>query len=383
MPLPPRLSPATASIKASVYSALTQRAAARGGEIYPLHVGDTWLAAPDGCRMEDISSREHPGLNLYTPVQGLPALLDAIIERQRARTGLAPERREVLVTAGATSGVTNALAAMTEPGDEVLVLAPYWPLVDGATRFLGAVPVPVPFFGRASSAASAVALVAAAATSRTVALYLNTPNNPTGAVIPPEWVEALVRWAEGAGLWILSDDVYDDYLYEGEHAYARVFAPERTVSAFSFSKAYGMAGYRVGYLVGPAALIAEALKVSTHTVYSTQTASQVAAIRALAGAGDAYVAKAKPLYRDLRDRASARLGVPAPQGSTFLFLDVAARLDERGLAGFLEDCADQGLLLAPGPSFGPYPTHVRVCYTSAAPEVVLRGVDVLARLLGR
>jgi N-succinyldiaminopimelate aminotransferase len=382
MPTPPRLSPRAGAIKGSIYSALGARAAAHG-QVFPLHVGDTWLDAPDGCRMEEIASKDHPGLNLYTPVQGLPALLDAIVDRQRARVGMAVERREIVVTAGATGGVTCALAAIAEPGDEVLVLAPYWPLVDGATRFLGAVPVAVPFFGRADSAESAVALVAAARTAKTVALYVNTPNNPTGAVIPPDWVEALVRWAVKEDLWILSDEVYEDYLYEGEHAYARAFAPERTVSAFSFSKAYGMAGYRCGYLVGPSALIAEALKVSVHTVYSATTASQVAAIRALAGAGDAFVAKAKPLYREIRDHACDRLGIPRPQGSTFLFLDVAPHLDGRGLAGFLEDCADEGLLVAPGPSFGPYATHLRLCTTAAPPDVVTKGVEVLARRLGR
>ena len=82
-------------------------------------------------------------------------------------------------------------------------------------------------------------------------------------------------------------------------------------------------------------------------------------------------------------RAAARLGVPAPEGSTFLFLDVADALDERGLTGLLEDCVDRGLLVAPGPSFGPFPTHIRVCFTSAEPERVLAGVDVLAGLLGR
>ncbi len=82
-------------------------------------------------------------------------------------------------------------------------------------------------------------------------------------------------------------------------------------------------------------------------------------------------------------RAAARRGVPPPQGSTFLFLDVRAHLDGRGLMGLLEDCADRGLFVAPGPSFGPYPTHVRVCYTAAPPDVVERGVNVLAERLGR
>jgi aspartate/methionine/tyrosine aminotransferase len=383
MPSFPGLSPSVAAIHGSVYSTLAQRAAQRGGEVYPLHVGDTWLAPPTGCRMEDLGARDNPGLNVYTPVQGTRALLDAVVEKQRARTGASVERSEVLVTAGATSGLANAVGAIVTPGDEVLILAPYWPLISGIVRCFGGRPVAVPFFGLADSAESGVELVRAARTARTVALYVNTPNNPTGAVLPRAWVEALVRWAADEGLWILSDEVYEDYVYEGEHVCARPFAPECTISAFSFSKAYGMAGYRCGYLVGPPALIAEALKVSTHTIYSTPSASQAAALRALGGPGDAYVASARPLYRELKDHAAARLGVPSPQGSTFLFLDVAERLDERGLGAFLESCADEGLLVAPGPSFGPYPTHLRVCYTAAAPELVTRGVDVLARLLGR
>ncbi len=383
MPAPPGLSPSTASIKASIYSALIERASARGGEVYPLHVGDTWLGPPEGCLPEEIRASEHPGLNLYTPIQGMPALLEAIRERQEVRTGLRPERGEALVTAGATSGLANAVGAIVAPGDEVLILAPYWPLIAGIVRCFGAVPVPVPFFGVADAAETAIEIVRSQRTSRTVALYVNTPNNPTGAVIPRDWLETLVAWAASDRLWVVSDEVYEDTVYEGAHTYARPLAPERTVAAHSFSKAYGMAGYRCGYLVGPAPLLMEAAKISTHTIYSTPTASQIAALRALGDAGEAWIAKAKPLYRDVKDRAATRLGVPSPPGSTFLFLDVAEHLRDDGLGGFLTRCADEGLLLAPGPSFGPYPTCVRVCYTSAAPEVVMRGVEVLARLLGR
>jgi N-succinyldiaminopimelate aminotransferase len=95
------------------------------------------------------------------------------------------------------------------------------------------------------------------------------------------------------------------------------------------------------------------------------------------------VAKAREQYRELGRRAAEKLGTDPPQGSTFLFLDVESRLDDRGLAGFLEDCAERGVFLAPGPSFGPYPTSIRVCFTSAEPEIVLRGIDVLASILAR
>ena len=177
--------------------------------------------------------------------------------------------------------------------------------------------------------------------------------------------------------------MYEDYVYEGRHAYARAIAPDRTFAAHSFSKAFGMAGNRCGYVVGPRDKMVELSKVSTHSFYSTPTASQLAAERALDGRGDAWISDVRERYRAMGRAAAERLGVAPPQGSTFLFLDVAPHLDERGLPGFLERCAERGLLVAPGPSFGPYPTHVRICFTCAPPEIVARGVDVLARLIGR
>ncbi len=163
----------------------------------------------------------------------------------------------------------------------------------------------------------------------------------------------------------------------------RALAPDRTFAAASCSKAFGMAGNRCGWVVGPQGLMDTLCKISTHTFYSCPTASQLAALRALDGRGDDWVADVRPRYEQLGREAAARLGVAEPEGSQFLWLDVADRLDDRGLVGFLEQCADVGLFLAPGPSFGPYPSHVRICFTAAVPDVVRRGVDVLARKLGR
>lgn len=353
------------------------------GEIYPLHVGDTWLEPAEGARMQDLHVEEHPGMHRYAAPQGMPALLDRIVERSRQRTNVPTERANLLITTGATGGLGAVVGALVEPGDEVLILTPTWPLMPGIVRCFHGVPVEVPFIGVAESPASAVECVRRKSTSRTVALYVSTPNNPSGRVIPPAWLEALAAWAAQEGLWILADEVYEDYVYEGEHVYCRQLAPERTLSVHSFSKAFGMAGNRCGYVVGPAGVLREIVKVSTHSFYSAPTASQLAASRALDGRGDAWVARVKPQYLEMGRRAAARLGVPPPQGSTFLFLDVREHLDGRGLMGFLEDCAGRGLFVAPGPSFGPYPTHVRICYTAAAPDVVERGVEVLAARLGR
>ncbi len=383
MPSHPHTAPTLADITGSVYSALAHRLATHEGEVYPFHVGDTWMEPAESCRLEAFTVSEFPGMHRYAPVQGQPGLIDAICERQTARMGMPVNPDQVLVTAGATGGLGAVVGGLLAPGDEVLILAPFWPLIAGIVRSFHGTPVPVPFFGAVQTLEEAVAAVEARCTDKTVALYLNSPHNPTSRVIPEAWIRALVAWAAKRGLWVLADEVYEDYSYVGPHTYTRPLAPERTFSAFSFSKAYGMAGNRVGYIVGPDSGIGEILKVSTHTFYSAPTASQLAGERAMRGGTDAWVEEARAHYRAAGERAAQCLGVPEPEGGTFLFLDVAHALDETGLGGFLERCVDRGLFIAPGPSFGPYPTHVRLCFTAAPPDVTERGVHVLAELLGR
>lgn len=383
MPRHPEVARSVASMQGSLFSKLANRLKSMQGEVYPLHVGDTWMEPAVGCRMEDLRVADHPGMHRYAPPHGLPVLIEALVERHRSRTGIATEPDNILVAAGATGALGAAVGATIDPGDEVLLLAPYWPLIAGIVQsFLGE-PVAVPFLGVVDSPESVIEVLDRHRTERTAAIYLSTPNNPTGRVVPAPWVEAVVEWAARQQLWILSDEVYEDYVYTGEHRYSRSIAPERTFSVHSFSKAYGMAGNRCGYVVGPEPVMGELRKVSTHTFYSTPTASQIAAARALDGRGDAWIAAVKPQYIEIGDECADRLGMARPEGSQFLWIDVGDQLDDRGLLGFLEDCLQEGLLVAPGNSFGPYPLHIRICYTAVQPAVTRRGVEILARRLGR
>jgi N-succinyldiaminopimelate aminotransferase len=383
MPRHPKVTSLLSGVESSVFSSLSHRLHTHEGEVYPLHVGDTWLEPAEGCRMEDLRVDEYPGMHRYAPPHGIPQLLDAVVDRTRDRTGTPTERDGVLISAGATGALSAAMGAILEPGDEVLVLAPFWPLIKGIIRRFDGSPVIVPFLGAADSPETAVEVVERHHSPRTVAIYISTPNNPGGKLIPASWVEALVEWAAAKNLWIVSDEVYEDYVYAGGHRYCRPLAPERTFSVHSFSKAFGMAGNRCGYVVGPTEIMGEVRKINTHTFYSTPTASQIAACRALDGRGDAWVAEMRPKYGEVGRKAAARLGLPPPEGSTFLFFDVAEYLDERGLMGFLERCVDRGLFVAPGTSFGPYPTHVRLCYTAIPPEAMDRGIEIMASILGR
>ncbi len=341
MPRPPEFAPTTRAMRGAVFSPGQGEIA---GGVCPLNVGDSWMAPFEGGRMEDLREADHPGLHRYSETRGVPELVDAIVEKARSRNALRCEREGVLVTAGATGALGSALGAIASPGDEVLILSPFWPLIRGIVEAFRARPIEVPFFDRVASASDAVDAVR-------------------------------------EGLWLLSDEVYEDYVYRGEHVSIGQFAPERTLSVFSFSKAYGMAGNRVGYLIGPPGAVTQALKISTHTFYAAPTSGQLAGLRALRD-GDAWQARARALYQEVGDRTAKRLGVPPPAGATYHFLDVSARLDGRGVYGFLDDCVSRGVALAPGPSCGDdYQGWVRLCYTAAPPDEVERAVAVVSELL--
>ena len=382
MPRPPCVAEPVAAMPGAVYSPLGERMRTRSGPVYPLHVGDTWREPFAGGRMQDLLQSEHADLNRYTETRGIPELLDAIVEKVRARNRVACERESVIVTGGATAGLAQAVGALVDPGDEVLILAPFWPLVRGIVQSWRARPVEVPFFDRVDSPETAVEAVAERASARSVALYVSTPSNPTGRVLPEAWLAALAEWARRRELWLIADEVYEDLVYRGAHVSIARFAPERTVTAWSFSKAYGMAGYRAGYLAGPPALIAEIHKLHTHSTYSCATPSQRAALAALRG-GEAWLAETRELYRRAGDDVARQLGLAPPEGSTFLFLDVADRLDGRGMLGFLEDVFEDGVVLAPGASSGSdYGGWVRLCYTAVSPERAAEAARLLAKRLG-
>jgi N-succinyldiaminopimelate aminotransferase len=237
----------------------------------------------DGGRMEDLTVAGHPGMHRYCETGGNQALVDAIVEKVRSRNRLPCERESVLIAAGATGALASAISPLVEPGEEILILAPFWPLIRGIVQAQRAKPVEVPFYDRVDSASAAVGAVEERLGERSVAL-------------PGAWLEALAELARRRGLWLISDEVYEDFVYRGEHCSIGQFAPERTLSVYSFSKSYGMAGNRVGYLVGPPAAVAEALKVATHTYYHAPTAGQISALRALEGGGT-WLREAREAYR--------------------------------------------------------------------------------------
>ena len=256
MPRHPFVSPFAAGLSDNVFGKLAQEARAQGKPFFPLHVGDTHMEPLFCARAEAQTTSEHALLHTYAPVQGMPELLAAVERKVSRRYGIELSRESVQVMSGATAALGVVCTALLVPGDEVLLPSPFWPLIRGIIRCRGAVPVEVPLFHRLEDAAfDPMAALEAAVTDKTVALYLNTPHNPTGQVLEPALLAQLGEFAERHNLWIFSDEVYEDLAFDAAPTalFAEPRLAERVVSSHSVSKAYGLAGSRIGYTHGPAA----------------------------------------------------------------------------------------------------------------------------------
>jgi len=389
------LSRSALGIRTSVFAELAPRIEAHaraGGDLVALHIGDTHLAPPPGARFGRVEPGETDmALYAYGAIPGLDALKQAFA-RELGVAGRGPGEvdpaRHVLVGVGATHAIYCGLRAVLDPGDEVLVAAPYWPLSVGVVRAAGGVPVEVPLTSRLyeDPRVSAAGILEQAVTPRTRAIYLITPNNPDGYVYDDAQLRDIAALAVARDLWVLSDEVYADYVYDGAHAsIARMPGmEERTLSAYSLSKSHALAGARVGFLVASERVVALGRRVATHTVFNVPVASQRVALAALDAPRD-WMDAARAAYRAARDATMAALagsGVRAfaPKGGSYVFADSPPGLGGRGWRGLLESAIDEGVLLAPGEGCGEaYGSWARLCFTSVPRERLMLGVERLKK----
>jgi aspartate/methionine/tyrosine aminotransferase len=221
-------------------------------------------------------------------------------------------------------------------------------------------------------------------TPRVRAVYLITPNNPDGKVYSAAHLASIARFAAARDLWVLSDEVYHDFVYEGAHgSIARLEGmAERTLSAYSLSKSHGLAGARVGFLVAPERVVAIARRVATHTVFNVPVAAQRVALEAMAGP-PSWTDDVRRRYREARDAAMAALdglrghGVRAfaPDGGSYVFVDFTEALAGAPLVPLLERAIDKGVFLLPGDGCGDgYASWARLCFTSVSQSRVLEGI---------
>ncbi len=387
MPRYPRFSQAAAGLSPKVYTGLLATAQASGAELFPLNVGDTYLEPPEVASVSGVAAVRFAGMHRYADVRGEPALLDAIA-RDLARRGRPVARELIQVTPGGTSGLDLVCRALLAPGDEVIVLAPFWPLIRGIISAAGAVPMELPLFTQLRQPGFALrAALEGALTPRTAALYVNHPNNPTGVVLSESELDVLTRFAHEHGLWLLCDEAYERLSYLAESAPAlwqHELARERSVIVHTLSKSHGLAGARVGYVHAPSEALAAIAGISTFTSYCAARPMQVAASRALdSDEGEAWVARARAAYRDAAERTAQALRISAPESGTFVFFDTRPLLRTGETpSALLERVARAGVVLTPGSAAGSaYEAWARLCFTAVPPDALDRALATLARVL--
>jgi aspartate/methionine/tyrosine aminotransferase len=389
MPKVPSLSSAAGNVRASVFAELQHKIderTARGGSLVPLQIGDTYLPPPEGSLLPHVAGvREHDAdLYRYGPIAGLARLREAIAaELRRKGMSWVEPGRHVLVGCGATHSLFCAAKTVLEPGDEVLLFSPYWPLAPGVLSSCGARPVEVPVSQRlyANPSLDAADLLAEALTPRTTALYLITPNNPDGKVLSRRDLASIAAFAERHDLWIFADEVYADYPFAAPHVPIASLPglDRRTITASSFSKSHALAGARVGFIAAPEPVIAAARRISTHTVYNVPLVSQRAAVAALE-AGPGWIDDARREYLAARDFTAASLegaglSYGLAEGGAYLFLDFTELLGGRPPRVLLERAIEEGVLLAPGGAFGAaFERSARLCYTGVPRAELALGI---------
>jgi N-succinyldiaminopimelate aminotransferase len=387
MPRYPGYASSATGLSDSVFGQLTARSQLHKGHVYPLHVGDTYLDPVPEAQAEAQKTSAVSRLHNYSPVQGEPELLDAILAKVARRHGVTLARDCVQVMAGATAGLGVLACALLQPGDEVLLPAPFWPLIRGAIKLRGASAVEVPFYSEVGkSGVDPVAALERAVTPRTVAIYLNSPHNPTGLTLSEAIVTRLIELARRHDLWVLTDEVYEDLWFTEPPAgiWTRPELDGRVIATHSVSKAYGLAGARVGFSHGPAEIMQIVRGVQTFYTYCAPRPMQLGAARALT-LGDAWLAEARARYAEAARSAADALGLPMPQGGTFLFFDATPYLrDGEDVIGLLERCVDAGVMLTPGSASGQaYGSWVRLCFTSVPQGDLEAALQRLRGVLGR
>ncbi|HET6626972.1 MAG TPA: pyridoxal phosphate-dependent aminotransferase [Nocardioidaceae bacterium] len=343
-------------------------------------------AAVEACR----DTRNHR----YTPAGGLPELKRAIVEKTRRDSGYEIEPAQVLVTNGGKQAIYEGFATMLDPGDEVIVPAPYWTTYPESIRLAGGVPVEV-LADETQDYKVTPAQLEAVRTERTKVLLFNSPSNPTGAVYSTEEIEAIGRWLLEHDLWVMTDEIYEHLVYDGlETASLPVLVPEladRCVVVNGVAKTYAMTGWRVGWLIGPKDVVRAATNLQSHATSNVSNVAQRAAVAAVSGDLSA-VAEMKTAFDRRRRTIVAMLneidGVvcPEPTGAFYAYPSVKGLLGRtvdgvtpQTSAELAEMVLDKAEVAAvPGEAFGS-PGYLRFSYALGDDDLV-EGITRLQKL---
>ncbi len=259
---------------------------AAGENVIGFGAGEPDFPTPPHIVEAAVEAARHPLYHKYTPAPGLPELRAAIATKTERDSGYVVSPTQVLVSNGGKHALFNAFLSVIDPGDEVLVPAPYWVSYPEMIKLAGGVPVELPTT-ESNGFQVTVEQLEDAVTERTKMLVFVSPSNPTGAVYPRHQVEAIGRWAADRGLWVLTDEIYEHLVYgDAEFTSMPVVVPDiadRCIVINGVAKTYAMTGWRVGWMIAPADVVAVASSLQSHATSNVSNVAQAAALAAVAG----------------------------------------------------------------------------------------------------
>ncbi len=285
----PRISKRIGSIAESATLAVDAKAKAlkaAGRPVIGFGAGEPDFPTPDYIVEAAVKACREQMWHRYTPAGGIPELKAAIAAKTLRDSGYAVDPSQVLVTNGGKQALYNAFATILDPGDEVLLPAPYWTTYPEAIRLAGGIPVEI-MTDETTGFRTSVAQLDAAITPATKVLVFVSPSNPTGAVYSPAEVEAIGQWAVEKGIWVITDEIYEHLVYgDAEFASMPTLVPEianKCIVANGVAKTYAMTGWRVGWLIGPNDVVKAATNLQSHATSNVANISQIAALAAVSG----------------------------------------------------------------------------------------------------
>ncbi len=389
MPKFPNFSQKVNALSGSVFEKFLPKMTAMGDHLIRLHIGDSYRRPPYELPIADRFVKDYPDFNRYCNTRGVLSLREQLVEKLRSDNALDINADEIMMTAGASNALNVSLMSLIDPGDEVLVLTPAWPFVFGMVTLAGGKVVELPFYIGLydSPQADIITDLEAHVSQKTVAIYLNSPNNPSGKVLTKAQLKAVADFAKRHDLWVLSDEAYDGMTYDNLPHYSIASFPEmqkRTLSIFTFSKVFMFAGIRLGYVVAPFDSIKQLNKVLLHEMYSPSTLGQYMMVEPVKRRQE-WFSDFTNECAQLRDMASELLKAThfKPEGAYYLFFDISSYLKGRDYWQVIEECLDAGASIAPGKDFGhAFTNYIRVCFAGEAPERIEAGIKRLNQVLG-
>ena len=373
--------------------AISERAAqlkASGRPTISFGAGEPDFPTPAHIVEAAITAARDPRYHHYTPNAGLPELREAVAAATLQHSGVTTSGRQVLITNGGKQAVYLGLAALLDPGDEVLIPAPYWVTYPEAAALSGGVPVAVVADETAGFKVT-VDQLEAAATARTKVLVFVSPSNPTGAVYSPDEVQAIGRWAGQRGIWVLTDEIYQQLVYGGIKAASIAAVPEledRWLIVNGVAKTYAMTGWRLGWLVGPDDVIKGASNHQSHMTSNVNNIAQRAALAGLTGPTEP-IEEMRQAFDKRRQAMHGMLSKMAgvtcvePEGAFYCYPGLEAHLPRfgtsMGVASYLLEEAD--VAVVPGEAFGT-DGYARLSYALNDDDLA-EGLDRMGQALDR